>query len=413
MDYSETLAWMFKQLPMFQRQGAVAYKKDLSNTYLLMKQLHEPQRKFKSVHIGGTNGKGSTSHMLASVLQEAGYKVGLYTSPHLVDFRERVRINGIMIPEKFVCNFIEKHKEFFEENQLSFFEMTVGLAFAYFADEAVDIAVIEVGMGGRLDSTNVITPLVSAITNISLDHTQFLGETLAEIAFEKAGIVKPNVPCIIGESTPETRPVFTEKASTVKAPISFASPLSVALASDLKGSYQLKNQSLLLAIVEELRSQSWQISDTVVLEALQNVKGNTGLRGRWEILQESPRVVIDTGHNKAGIQVILEQLTNEKYKELHVVFGMVNDKSLSDILGMLPKNAYYYICEASIPRAKKATELYAEVVAHGLNAFLMSTPTEALECAMNNASTEDIIWVGGSTFVVADVLSVLKCNENQ
>lgn len=413
MNYADTLAWMFKQLPMYQRVGAVAYKKDLTNTYLLMEVLDMPQHKFKSVHIGGTNGKGSTSHMLASVLQEAGYKVGLYTSPHLVDFRERIRINGAMIPENFVCNFINKNKHFFEKNQLSFFEMTVGLAFQYFADEEVDIAVIEVGMGGRLDSTNVITPLVSAITNISLDHTQFLGETQAKIATEKAGIIKPFIPCIIGEFTSETQPVFIEKAKRVQAPLIFAKQLNEKLPSDLKGSFQLKNQSLLLSIVEELISQNWDISNEHLLKALLQVKENTGLRGRWEILQEFPRVVADTGHNKAGIQAVLNQLEQEKYNKLHVVFGMVNDKSATDILALMPKDANYYICEASIPRSKKAIELHAEALALKLNAMLVPSPVEAFNLAIKNSTKEDLIWVGGSTFIVADILLNFEAHENQ
>ncbi len=412
MNYTETLNWLFSQLPMYQRVGAVAYKKDLRNTHLLMDELGQPQHRFKSIHIGGTNGKGSTSHMLASVLQEAGYKVGLYTSPHLVDFRERIRINGNLISKEYVCDFIQKHKAFFEANQLSFFEMTVGLAFQYFAEEAVDVAIVEVGMGGRLDSTNVITPLVSAITNISLDHTQFLGETLREIAVEKAGIIKPGVPCVIGDFTPETKLVFEEKAKEVNAPLFFANQIDEKLASDLAGVYQQKNQSLLLAILEQLALQNWIIPSKSVSKGLLNVKSNTGLRGRWEIVQEEPRIVLDTGHNLAGIEAILNQLKEENYNQLHVVFGMVNDKSVKEILRILPKQANYYVCEASIPRAKKANELFLEMKDEGLTVFLTPLPIEALNMAKKNANKSDLIWVGGSTFVVADILLEIEYSEN-
>lgn len=413
MNYSETLDWMFSQLPMYQRVGAVAYKNDLSNTLLLMDELGSPQHKFKSVHIGGTNGKGSTSHMLASVLQESGYKVGLYTSPHLIDFRERVRINGNLISEDYVCCFIQKHLNFFVKNQLSFFEMTVGLAFQYFADQEVDIAVIEVGMGGRLDSTNVITPLVTAITNISLDHTQFLGETLAEIASEKAGIIKPKVPCVIGETTEETNTVFKAKAKQVFTNLFYAKPIRDLLPSALNASYQKYNQSMVIELVDQLTKLGFQISKLDLANGIKNVIRNTNLRGRWDCLQENPKVVADTGHNIAGIQVILEQLKQENYSDLHVVFGMVNDKNSLEILKLLPKNATYYLCQASVPRAKPVEDLKNEAIQVGLNSYVFDSPENAYKAALSSAQPNDLVWLGGSTFVVADILTHIKIIDNQ
>lgn len=408
MNYSETLDWMFQQLPMYQRIGSVAYKADLANTHLLMNALDNPQHKFKSVHIGGTNGKGSTSHMLASVLQEAGYKVGLYTSPHLVDFRERIQINGQLIEKEFVVDFITSNKDFFSANKLSFFEMTVGLAFDYFAKEQVDIAVIEVGMGGRLDSTNVITPLVSAITNISLDHTQFLGDTLAKIATEKAGIIKTNVPCVIGETTQETKAVFEAKAKEVNTPLFYTSPLPELFPSALNASYQKYNQSIVVELVTQLTKQGYHITKDNVANGIKNVIKNTNLRGRWECLQENPKVIADTGHNKAGIQAILEQLKDEKYADLHVVFGMVNDKNSMEILKLLPKNATYYLCKASVPRSKPVEDLHNEASQIGLTTYVFNSPENAYSLALTKAKPTDLIWVGGSTFVVADVLNHLE-----
>lgn len=408
MNYSETLDWMFQQLPMYQRIGSVAYKADLANTHLLMNTLKNPQHKFKSVHIGGTNGKGSTSHMLASVLQEAGYKVGLYTSPHLVDFRERIQINGQLIEKEFVVDFITSNKDFFSANKLSFFEMTVGLAFDYFAKEQVDIAVIEVGMGGRLDSTNVITPLVSAITNISLDHTQFLGDTLAKIATEKAGIIKTNVPCVIGETTQETKAVFEAKAKEVNTPLFYTSPLPELFPSALNASYQKYNQSIVVELVTQLTKQGYHITKDNVANGIKNVIKNTNLRGRWECLQENPKVITDTGHNKAGIQAILKQLKDEKYADLHVVFGMVNDKNSMEILKLLPKNATYYLCKASVPRSKPVEDLHNEASQIGLTTYVFNSPENAYSLALTKAKPTDLIWVGGSTFVVADVLNHLE-----
>lgn len=408
MNYSETLDWMFQQLPMYQRIGSVAYKADLANTHLLMNALNNPQHKFKSVHIGGTNGKGSTSHMLASVLQEAGYKVGLYTSPHLVDFRERIQINGQLIEKDFVVDFITNNKDFFTANKLSFFEMTVGLAFDYFAKKQVDIAVIEVGMGGRLDSTNVIIPLVSAITNISLDHTQFLGNTLAKIAAEKAGIIKTNVPCVIGETTQETKAVFEAKAEELNAPLLYTNPLPDLFPSTLNATYQKYNQSVVVELANQLTKQGFHITKEDITNGIKNVVKNTNFRGRWECLQENPKVVADTGHNEAGIQAILKQLKEEKYTDLHVVFGMVNDKNSMDILKLLPKNATYYLCQASVPRAKPVEDLHNQASQIGLTTYVFNSPENAYNHVLTKAKPTDLIWVGGSTFVVADVLNHLE-----
>ena len=329
MTYQETLNWMFSQLPMYQRQGKTAFKKDLTNILAFSKELEFPEKKFKSIHVGGTNGKGSTSHMIASVLQEAGYKVGLYTSPHLKNFTERIKINGEEVSRDFVIDFVERNKSFLEKQQLSFFEMTVGMAFDYFVSEKVDIAVVEVGLGGRLDSTNIITPEVSVITNIGLDHTQFLGETLPEIAFEKAGIIKPNVPVVIGERQQKVEHVFKEKAAIVNAELIFASDSAQNLKSDLLGDYQLKNIQTAVAAIHNLKG--FAVSAAQIEKGLLNVVKNTDLKGRWQILQEAPKVICDTAHNKEGLQITMHQLKKEKYKNLHIVLGVVSDKKLDDV----------------------------------------------------------------------------------
>ena len=405
MDYNNTLNWMFAQLPMYQRQGAVAFKKDLSNTIKLSEHIGNPHKKFKSIHVAGTNGKGSTSHMLASVLQEAGYKVGLYTSPHLKDFRERIKINGKEIKKKDVTNFIKNNKEFLEENNLSFFEMTVGLAFYCFAKEKVDFAVVEVGLGGRLDSTNIITPEVSVITNIGLDHTQFLGETLPEIAFEKAGVIKENIPVVIGEYQEEVYPVFKAISEEKKSKIYISSKeIKKAYKTDLLGSYQQHNVKTAVKTIEVLNSKKNRISDEALINGLLNVVSNTGLLGRWQILQEFPKVVCDTGHNKEGLTYVLEQLQKEVYSNLHVVFGVVNDKDLSKVLPMLPKKATYYFCKPNIPRGLDAQILQKEASKFGLKGTDFKSTEEALNHAKSNSLNSDLIFVGGSTFVVAEVV---------
>jgi dihydrofolate synthase/folylpolyglutamate synthase len=390
---------------MYQRVGKAAYKADLSNTLKLAAYLDHPERGFKCVHVAGTNGKGSTSHMLASVLQEAEYNVGLYTSPHLKDFRERIKINGEMIPKRSVSAFVSRHRTFFEANQLSFFEMTVGLAFDYFRREKVDIAILEVGMGGRLDSTNIVTPEVSVITNIGLDHTQFLGTTLAKIAAEKAGIIKPGIPVVIGETLPETKPVFIRIAESNSAPLIWAEDDKIAsLPSDLKGYYQKMNQRTVLSVLEILKGKGWKISKVHIKKGLLRVVSNTGLLGRWQMLQQNPKVICDTAHNKEGLSIVMRQLQLENYARLHVVLGMVSDKNLELILPLFPKDATYYFCEPQIPRAMKVETLERDAGTFGLKGGRFITVKEAFKSALKNASANDLIYVGGSTFVVAEVL---------
>lgn len=404
MTYKETTDWMFAQLPMFQMQGASAYKKDLTNTYLLVEHLKHPETKFKSIHVAGTNGKGSTSSMIASILQEAGYKVGLYTSPHLKDFRERIRINSEMISEEFVVDFISENKSFFEANQLSFFEMTVGLAFDYFAKEQVDVAVIEVGMGGRLDSTNVITPLVSVITNIGFDHTQFLGDTLPKIATEKAGIIKSNIPVVIGEYSEETKPVFLDKAKFENVPIYFAQEnTEVIYECALLGDYQVHNKKTVLQAIELLQSQ-FDIDEKHIKLGLKNVIQNTGLLGRWQILKLKPFTVCDTAHNSHGLKIVLNQIQKHQFETLHVVLGVVNDKDLDSILPLFPKNANYYFCKPNVPRGLDAEILKQRASDFGLFGKVFNSVSEAYESASNSANDSDFIYIGGSTFVVAEIV---------
>ena len=406
MNYQETINWMFNQLPMYQLQGASAYKKDLTNTHLLIAHLDNPQEKIKCIHVAGTNGKGSSSHMLASILQEAGYKVGLYTSPHLKDFRERIKINGKDISEEFVTDFINKHKIFFESNDMSFFEMTVGLAFDYFAKEKVDIAVIEVGMGGRLDATNIITPLVSVITNIGLDHTQFLGNTLEAVAFEKAGIIKPNISVIIGEYTPETKPVFLAKAKECNSEIYFASDLvSETYPSDLIGDYQVHNKKTVLQTIKILNSQNeFKITPENTKSGLLNVVKNTGLKGRWQQLNVFPKVICDTAHNKNGLEIVLNQIQKEDFDTLHIVLGVVNDKDLEEILPLFPKKAIYYFCKPNIPRGLDVVILKQNASTFALKGEVYNSVSEAYQKALKNAGATDFIYIGGSTFVVAEIL---------
>lgn len=405
MTYQDTLSWMFSQLPMYQKQGDSAYKVDLSNTVLLINHIKNPHKKFKSVHVAGTNGKGSTSHMLASILQEAGYKVGLYTSPHLKDFRERIKVNGKVVSKQFVIGFIKRNKAFFTDNELSFFEMTVGMAFDYFAKQKVDIAVVEVGLGGRLDSTNIITPEVSVITNIGLDHTQFLGNTLKAIAFEKGGIIKPNIPVVIGEAQKETKPVFKELAIKNNATIVFAdNNVSQAYKSDLLGSYQNKNIKTAVQTIKILQEKEYKITNKHLKNGLLNIVNNTGLLGRWQVLNEKPKVVCDTGHNREGLTYVINQLEQEVFESLHIVFGVVNDKDLSSIIDLLPKKATYYFCKPDIPRGLDSVKLKQVFNDYGLKGKAYNSVNEAYKSALKETNQNDFIFIGGSTFVVAEII---------
>ena len=405
MNYLDTLNWMFQQLPMYQRKGKTAFRKDLTNTLKLSCHLGKPHQKFKSIHVAGTNGKGSTSHMLASILQEAGYKVGLYTSPHLKDFRERIRINGKVVSKQFVIGFIKRNKSFFEINNLSFFEMTVGMAFDYFAKQNVDVAVIEVGLGGRLDSTNIITPELSVITNIGFDHVQFLGNTLEKIAYEKAGIIKENIPVVIGQTQHETKPVFKEKAKLNNSDIYFADQLiDNVFGSDLKGAYQIHNIKTVIQSVNILKVSGFQISEGDLKNGLLNVTQNTGLQGRWQILGHNPKIVCDTAHNKEGLTFVLQQIELETYNKLHIVFGAVNDKDLNTVIPLFPKHAKYYFCKPNVPRGLDVDQLRSVFNSNGLKGEAYNSVKEAFETAVYSAQREDLIYVGGSTFVVAEII---------
>ena len=405
MTYQDTVNWMFSQLPMYQQQGKAAYKVDLSNTLILAKHLKNPETQFKTIHVAGTNGKGSTSHMLAAVLQQAGYKVGLYTSPHLKDFRERIKINGKEVSKQFVIGFIKRNKTFFETHSLSFFEMTVGMAFDYFAKQKVDISIIEVGLGGRLDSTNIITPEVSVITNIGLDHTQFLGNTLHAIAEEKGGIIKKNIPVVIGETQDETKSVFNRIAAEASSSIYYADQLiTTSYKSDLKGSYQEKNMRTVLQTIRILQKQNWKISQSNIEKGLEQVVKKTGLKGRWQILKEDPKVICDTAHNKEGLVYVMKQLQEENYNALHIVFGVVNDKDLDSIIALLPKKATYYFCKPNIPRGKNAEELFTYFKEKNYVGNVYNSVNEAYKQALIQAEKNDVIYVGGSTFVVAEII---------
>lgn len=404
MTYKETINWLFNQLPMFQNIGASAYKKDLTNTLLLVKHLNHPERNFKTIHVAGTNGKGSTSSMIASVFMEAGYKVGLYTSPHLKDFRERITINGKMISKNYVHEFVTNHKSFFENTELSFFEMTVGLAFEYFSDKKVDIAIIEVGMGGRLDSTNIITPILSVITNIGKDHTQFLGDTLEKIAFEKAGIIKPNIPVIIGEYTSETKPVFLEIAKRNQSEIHFAQEvIHPDFPCGLLGNYQVKNKKTVIETFRNLKSD-FIVSEENIKNGILNVVQNTKLQGRWQILQENPKAICDTAHNAHGLEIVMDQLKKEKFKQLHIVLGVVNDKDLDTILPLFPKNAIYYFSKPKIERGLSAKFLQEKAATYNLKGNIYNSISIAYKKALANSDANDLIYIGGSTFVVAEII---------
>lgn len=406
MNYQETVNWLFNQLPMYQTQGASAYKPNLDNTILLANYLNNPEKKLKTIHVAGTNGKGSTSSLLASVLQEAGYKVGLYTSPHLKDYRERIKINGEKITEEFVVDFVSQHKTFFESHQLSFFEMTVGLAFDYFVKEKVDIAIIEVGMGGRLDSTNIITPLISVITNIGFDHTQFLGNTLELIAFEKAGIIKRNIPVVIGEYTDETKPVFVKKALETNSEIYFASELITEVyQTALLGDYQIQNRKTVMQTLEVLQQQNeFIISKENIKKGFLKVVLNTGLLGRWHQLGENPKIICDTAHNKHGLSIVLKQIEKQEFNKLHIVLGVVNDKDLDEILPLFPKNANYFFCSPKNLRGLNPAILEKNAIKFGLNGKVYNSVSEAYQEAKKTAGSNDFIYVGGSTFVVAEII---------
>ncbi len=427
MTYQQTLDYLFNALPMYQRIGKSAYKANLDNTLALCNRLGNPQDAFKSIHIAGTNGKGSTSHALASILQEAGYKVGLYTSPHLKSFTERIKINGKDIREEGVVDFVQKHKVFLEEIKPSFFEMTVAMAFDHFAAQQVDYAVIEVGLGGRLDSTNVITPLLSVITNIGYDHMQFLGNTLASIAGEKAGIIKPGVPVVISESDAETQAVFEEVARAQQSPIYFADQIievkggnnhpedatseyrvtgqggEEAYQMDLRGDYQRKNLAGMLVAVELLKEKIPGLTKEAVKRGLSSITTNTGLRGRWQKLRERPLVYCDTGHNAEGIKMIVGQIKATPHRHLFMVLGMSNDKDIDPVLSLLPQGASYVFCQATLPRAMPAEVLCEQAAAHGLKGCVIADVNEAVVQVLKEAGENDLVFIGGSTFVVAEL----------
>lgn len=425
MTYEETLHYLYTSTPLFQNVGKDAYKEGLENTYELDKHFGHPHKQFKTIHIAGTNGKGSCSHTLAAILQSAGYKTGLYTSPHLVDFRERIRVNGTPVPKDYVTSFVEENRSFFEPLHPSFFELTTAMAFKYFAEQHVDVAIIEVGLGGRLDCTNIITPDMCIITNISFDHTQFLGNTLEKIAKEKAGIIKSGIPVVIGETSTETRTVFQNKAAETHAPITFAEDESLVedwktgtdgyriyqtkdyadLEGELGGLYQIKNTNTILTAVRQLKQIGYTITEQDVRNGFANVCKLTGLMGRWQTIETSPKVICDTGHNVGGISYIVEQLKHETYKHLHIVIGMVNDKDISGVLSLLPKDADYYFTQASVKRALPAEEMAQKAYAANLQGSYYDNVQTALEAAKAKADKDDLIFVGGSSFIVADLLT--------
>lgn len=429
MNYQETLDYLFAALPMFHRDGPAAYKASLDNTHALCEVTGHPEKGLTCIHIAGTNGKGSVSHMLASVLQAAGYKTGLYTSPHLRDFRERIRINGEMIQEEWITDFVSKHKKDFEKIQPSFFEMSTVMAFAYFKEMETEIAIIETGLGGRLDSTNVVTPILSVITNIGTDHMELLGDTIEKIATEKAGIIKEEVPVVIGESSPETMAVFIEMANEQSAEITFAHEIYKAecneydpladhmmttvfyegnlyyknMRLDLTGLYQLKNVCTTLAALDYLK-EDYDLPEEIIRKGLRTVIKSTGLNGRWQILSKEPLTICDTGHNIEGMAQVIPLIRRTDHKQLHFVLGMVNDKDISGILGMLPSEASYYFCKADIPRGLDATKLSEQAEEKGLHGKVYGSVNLALEAAQKNAGAKDLVFIGGSTFTVAEVV---------
>jgi len=424
MTYQQCIDYFYRQLPMFQRTGPAALKSGLHNIEALCAALGNPHEGFRSVHIAGTNGKGSSSHMLAAVLQSAGYKTGLYTSPHLKDFRERIRIDGNMIPEQPVVDFVEEHKTLLDQMKPSFFELTVALAFDYFKKESVDIAIVEVGLGGRLDSTNITTPLVSLITNIGFDHSYLLGNTLELIAAEKAGIIKSQIPVIIGEKQPETVPIFTSQAQTLQAPIIFAQdiyqvsrgPLSgyyqvlkkqemlwKSLRLQLMGPYQARNLPGVLAVLEQLITRGYKLGPNHIEEGLRRVIDLTGIKGRWQMLGEKPTVICDTGHNKPAMELLIDELKNQCKGKLHLVLGFVNDKDIREMLELMPLQASYYFCSANVPRSTDAHKLAEMAQEYQIIGSVVPDPNQALATAVKAANKEDLVFVGGSTFVVAEL----------
>ena len=428
MNYQETLNYLYNSTPVFEHVGAVAYKEGLQNTLALDKHFNHPHTNFKTIHIAGTNGKGSCSHSLASILQEAGYKVGLYTSPHLVDFRERIRVNGQCISKERVVKFVEDERKFFEPLHPSFFELTTALAFKYFDEQKVDIAVIEVGLGGRLDCTNIISPILSIITNISFDHTQFLGETLAKIAAEKAGIIKKGVHVIIGEANEETRPVFQSKANEVNSDIVFAEDNAIVTSSspmadggrrynlsnnstligELSGDYQERNMNTILCACNILKQMNIIKNDDVIAKGLTNICKNTGLLGRWQTIQNNPTVVCDTGHNVGGWNYLAPQIKRQQCNQLRIVFGMVDDKDINSIMYLLPKNAIYYWTQAESKRAIKAERVAEIAIKHDLRGEIFDNVEVAYTKALQDSNKDDFVFVGGSSYIVADLLTFLS-----
>ena len=402
-SFEEVTQWLFSQLPVFQQQGASAYKPGLDKMLAFAEMLGQPHSSFPSIHIAGTNGKGSTSHMIASVLQEKGYSVGLYTSPHLVRFTERIRINGVEVEDQFVIDFVRQHQRYFLTEQLSFFEITVGMAFAYFAEKEVDYAVIEVGLGGRLDATNIVNPLLSVITNIGLDHTEFLGTSLAEIAAEKGGIIKTGIPVVIGKNQAETKAIFEELAKQQRTTLCFAEEVNVpSISLDLLGHYQEENKRTAFAALRQLLDDQL---DERALVGFSKVVQNTGLRGRWEIMGNAPLIIADVTHNKDGFVQVIPQLESLEKAKLHIVLGFVQGKAIEEIFALLPKNATYYLSAPAISRAIPVNKIEPLIEAYGLNAMTYTTVIEAVNAATVAAQEEDVIYVGGSTFVVAEILS--------
>lgn len=409
-DYKQYTEYLFNQVPMFQNVGSSAYKEGLENTLILDEHFGHPHRQFHTIHVAGTNGKGSCSHAIASILQEAGYKVGLFTSPHLVDFRERIRVNGEKVSEEYVMDFIDNERAFFEPLHPTFFELTTAMAFKYFAEQKVDVAVIEVGLGGRLDCTNIITPDLAIITNISFDHTGLLGNTLEQIAREKAGIIKAGVPVVIGETNDETRPVFLATAKAQDAPIYFAEEHQErkCYEFELKGAYQVKNLQTILCAVAQLIKAGYEISEEDISNGLMHVTSNTGLMGRWQTLQQEPTVICDTGHNVGGISYVAKQLREQKCDTLRIVFGMVGDKDVNSVLALMPQDATYYFCQASVRRSMPSSELAELAQKHGLHGTTFGTVAEAYDSALKEAKRSDLVFVGGSSYVVADLMGYIE-----
>ena len=400
MDYASAIQWLYAKLPMYQRVGKAALNPKLDGITELIRHFGYPDQKFKSIHIAGTNGKGSSAHMLASILQEAGYKVGLYTSPHLKDFSERIRINGVSIEQDYILDFVVSHRTYLEQQDFSFFEMTVGLAFDYFANKQVDVAVIEVGLGGRLDATNIIKPEACLITNIAIDHQQFLGTTKSAIAKEKAGIIKPNTPVVLGADDKEIFAVFEAIATPLDAPLYVAEEHTYV--TDLLGDYQQKNINGVVSLLKKL--SSFTVSDDHINNGLQQVCKNTGIRGRWEIIGNKPTVIADVAHNKSGLKVVLNQLTSLEYNNLHIIFGMANDKDVENLMTLLPKDAIYYLCAAAVPRALNVSVLSFYFGNHNYIFTSHESVKHAYDAALNCAKSDDVIFIGGSLFVVSEIL---------